>query len=84
MDFNEQTDAFRFDLDDLCERYLEEFDINTFTLIGALEEKKLEFSKIKSIIDDKVIELISGLAEGDQVGIPNKPITKKKRGRRRR
>jgi len=58
MDFNEQTDAFRFDLDDLCERYLEEFDINTFTLIGALEEKKLEFSKIKSIIDDKVIELL--------------------------
>jgi hypothetical protein len=58
MDFNEQTDAFRFDLDDLCERYLEEFDINTFTLIGALEEKKLEFSKIKSIIDEKVIELL--------------------------
>lgn len=58
MDFNEQTDAFRFDLDDLCERYLEEFDINTFTLIGALEEKKLEISKIKSIIDDKVIELL--------------------------
>jgi hypothetical protein len=58
MDFDEQTDAFRFDLDDLCERYLEEFDINTFTLIGALEEKKLEFSKIKSIIDDKVIELL--------------------------
>ena len=32
MDFNEQTDAFRFDLDDLCERYLEEFDINTCLL----------------------------------------------------
>ena len=58
MDFNEQTDAFRFNLDDLCDRYLEEFDINTFTLIGALEEKKLEFSKIKSIIDEKVIELL--------------------------
>ena len=58
MDFNEQTDAFRFNLDYLCDRYLEEFDINTFTLIGALEEKKLEFSKIKSIIDEKVIELL--------------------------
>ena len=58
MDFNEQTDAFRFNLDDLCDRYLEEFDINTFTLIGALEEKKLEFSKIKSIIDEKVIEVL--------------------------
>ena len=31
MDFYEQTDAFRFDLDDLCDRYLKEFDINTFT-----------------------------------------------------
>ena len=41
MDFDEQTDAFRFDLDDLCDRYLEEFDINSFTLIGALEEKRL-------------------------------------------
>ena len=31
-DFDEQTDAFRFDLDDLCDRYLHEFDINVFTL----------------------------------------------------
>lgn len=58
MDFDEQTDAFRFDLDDLCDRYLEEFDINTFTLIGALEEKKLEFSRILSTIEDKKIELL--------------------------
>ena len=58
MDFNEQTDAFRFDLDDLCNRYLEEFDVNTFTLVGALEEKKLEFSKILITIEDKKIELL--------------------------
>ena len=58
MDFDEQTDAFRFDLDDLCDRYLEEFDINTFTLIGALEEKKLELSRILSTIEDKKIELL--------------------------
>jgi len=34
--------------------------------------------------DDKVIQVVSGLADGDQVGIPNKPITKKRRGRRPR
>jgi len=38
-DFDEQTDAFRFDLDDLVYRYIEEFDINAITIIGALQEK---------------------------------------------
>ena len=41
-DYDEQTDAFRFDLDDLVDRYLEEFDINTLTMIGALQEKANE------------------------------------------
>lgn len=58
MNFDEQTDAFRFDLDDLCSRYLDEFDINTFTIIGALEEKKVEILKVLSIIEDKKEELI--------------------------
>lgn len=58
MDFDEQTDAFRFDLDDLCDRYLEEFDINVFTQVGALEEKKLELSRILSTIEDKKKELL--------------------------
>ena len=55
----------------------------TFTVMqvdGKLVDKSIELGWR----DDKVIEVISGLAEGDQVGIPNKPITKKKRGRRRR
>ena len=38
-DYDEQTDAFRFELDDLVERYKMEFDINTFVMIGALQEK---------------------------------------------
>ena len=42
QDYNEQTDAFRFELDDLVERYLQEFDINTFVMIGALREKMSE------------------------------------------
>ena len=55
----------------------------TFTVMqvdGKLVDKSIELGWR----DDKVIEVISGLAEGDQVGIPNKPVTKKKRGRRRR
>jgi len=44
-DFDEQTDAFRFDLDDLILRYLSEFDINTFTIMGALQEKIIEMSQ---------------------------------------
>lgn len=44
-DYDEQTDAFRFEIDDICSRYLEEFDINTFVMIGALQEK------IKELID---------------------------------
>lgn len=43
-DFDEQTDAFRFDLDNLVTRYLSEFDINSFTIVGALQEKTIELS----------------------------------------
>jgi hypothetical protein len=57
MDFDEQTDAFRIDLDNLCSRYLEEFDINTFTEIGALREKKLEYLKYIDIINETMNDL---------------------------
>lgn len=43
-DFDEQTDAFRFDLDDLVNRYLAEFDINSFVIMGCLQEKIIELS----------------------------------------
>jgi len=49
-DYDEQTDAFRFDLDDLVERYLHEFDINTITMIGALQEK------IQELVNDGSFE----------------------------
>ncbi len=58
MNFDEQTDAFRFDLDDLCGRYLEEFDINSFTIVGALEEKRVELFRILDTIENKKSELI--------------------------
>jgi hypothetical protein len=43
-DYDEQTDAFRFDLDDMIDRYLEEFDLNVITIIGALQEKVEQLS----------------------------------------
>lgn len=43
-DFDEQTDAFRFDLENLINRYLSEFDINAFTIMGALQEKVIELT----------------------------------------
>lgn len=43
-DFDEQTDAFRFDLENLINRYLSEFDINAFTIMGALQEKIIELT----------------------------------------
>ena len=41
-DYDEQTDAFRFELDDLVYRYIDEFDLNTFVMVGALQEKGKE------------------------------------------
>ncbi len=41
-DYDEQTDAFRFELDSMVDRYLQEFDINTIVMIGALREKEQE------------------------------------------
>lgn len=55
----------------------------TFTVMqidGKLVDRPIELGWR----DGKVIEVLSGLKEGDQVGIPNKPISKKENGRRRR
>ena len=54
-DFDEQTDAFRFDLENLINRYLSEFDINAFTIMGALQEKIIELANVGAFeceIDD--------------------------------
>jgi len=44
-DYDEQTDAFRIDLDNLIYKYIDEYDINTITMIGALQEKIQELSQ---------------------------------------
>ena len=38
----EQADAFRFDLQSLINRYLQEFDLPVETLIGVMESAKIE------------------------------------------
>jgi hypothetical protein len=57
-DYDEQTDAFRFDLDDLVYRYIDEFDINTFVMVGALQEK------IKELLEAGNVEF-EGDFDGD-------------------
>jgi hypothetical protein len=37
--YDEETDSFRFDLENLIYRYIDEYNINTITMIGALQEK---------------------------------------------
>lgn len=58
-DYDEQTDALRFDLDDMINRYLEEFDLNVITIIGALQEKVENLSNSGDIefeMDDDFFE----------------------------
>jgi len=55
MDYDEQTDAFRFDIDNLVERYLYEFDINTITMIGALQEKIIELTNDGNFESDDIL-----------------------------
>ena len=43
-DYDEQTDSFRIDLENLIYRYVDEYDINTITIIGALQEKVVELA----------------------------------------
>jgi len=56
-DYNEQTDSFRMDLENLIYRYIDEYDINTITIIGALQEKVIELSNEGNIEFESDIEL---------------------------
>ena len=50
MNYNEQTDAFYIELGALITRYLKEFDINVSTIIGVLEEKKIDLVESGNIL----------------------------------
>ena len=45
-DYDEETDSFRMDLDNLVYRYIDEYNINTITIIGALQEKIVELCDV--------------------------------------
>tara|TARA_Y100000592_G_C5276050_1_gene224120 strand:- start:84 stop:311 length:228 start_codon:yes stop_codon:yes gene_type:complete len=42
MNYDEQTDAFNGELGALIVRFMNEFDINAHTIVGVLEEKKID------------------------------------------
>lgn len=56
-DYDEQTDAFRMDLDNLIYKYVDEYDINTITMIGALQEKIVELSDEGNVEFESDIDL---------------------------
>ena len=56
-DYDEQTDSFRIDLENLIYRYIDEYDINTITIIGALQEKVVELASEGNVEFDSDIDL---------------------------
>ena len=56
-DYDEQTDSFRMDLENLIYRYIDEYDINTITIIGALQEKVVELANEGNVDFESDIEL---------------------------
>jgi hypothetical protein len=57
MNQYEQTDAFVMALDNLVARYSREFELTTYTLAGALEEKKLELLTGKDVYFEPGVDL---------------------------
>lgn len=57
QDYDEQTDSFRIDLENLIYRYIDEYDINTITIIGALQEKVVELASEGNVEFDSDIDL---------------------------
>ena len=56
-DYDEQTDSFRMDLENLIYRYIDEYDLNTITIIGALQEKVVELSNEGNIEFESDIDI---------------------------
>ena len=56
-DYDEQTDSFRMDLENLIYHYIDEYDINTITIIGALQEKVVELASEGNVEFESDIDL---------------------------
>ena len=57
LDYDEQTDSFPIDLENLIYRYIDEYDINTITIIGALQEKVVELANEGNVEFESDIDL---------------------------
>ena len=55
--YDEETDSFRFDLENLIYRYIDEYNINTITIIGALQEKIVELCDEGNVEFESEIDL---------------------------
>ena len=56
-DYDEETDSFRMDLDNLVYRYIDEYNLNTITMIGALQEKIEELCSEGNVEFESEIDL---------------------------
>ena len=72
MNYNEQTDALVFELDTLIRRFQDEFDINSYTVAGILDAKRLDVLLETGVAFEADAELDEEVdddddnAEGDQ------------------
>jgi len=57
MDYNEQTDAFLFDLQATINKFRSEFDLNHATIIGCIEMIKLDYLTDGGDVDFKEDDL---------------------------
>ena len=51
MDRYEQIDAFYNDISNLINRYKAEFDIDIYTIVGVLEDKKISMMLGDELVD---------------------------------
>jgi hypothetical protein len=52
MDYGEQIDAFEVELTCLIDRFQNEFDLHLTTIVGILEEKKIELAQFGTSVFD--------------------------------
>jgi hypothetical protein len=52
MDYGDQIDAFDIELTNLIDRFQREFDLHATTIVGVLEEKKVEIATFGTSVFD--------------------------------
>lgn len=66
MKYHEQTDAFTMELDNLINRFKDEFDLNLQTVIGVLETKKIELTLDCGVEFDMDSDMLDDETEFDE------------------